>query len=97
MAGNNKTFGSLVFKRLLRTWILGLGDTIPVQLSANVKRVEASESYLLTKKVTNELAEKSNDKVISCTINDAVTNEKSDMPESIADALEDDLGPHYLC
>ena len=37
MAGNNKSFGALAFKRILRNYILGCGDVIPPVQNSSVE------------------------------------------------------------
>ena len=40
MAGNNRNFGALQFRRLLKSYILGGGHTIPMQKGSCVKAAE---------------------------------------------------------
>ena len=59
MAGNDKSFGALAFRRILRNIILGAGEIIPNIKGSNVKQVDEKSGF---EKFTEELVTKEDPK-----------------------------------
>ena len=78
MAGNDKSFGALAFRRILRNIILGAGEIIPNIKGSNVKQVEEKSGF---EGFTEDLVtkEKTKGKVVVTSVTD--TDEIIDMTD----------------
>lgn len=76
MAGNNKSFGALAFKRILRNYILGCGDVIPPVKNSSVNADDEKsgfDDFTGFEKCTEKLVKPQNckGKVVVSTVLDA--------------------------
>ena len=87
MAGNNRNFGALTFRRKLKAYILGGGHKIPLQASVSVTaaddKLEPDEPVfdepLLSKEVYDELWNKDDqNEVVKISTNAPLAQEQED-------------------